>query len=1095
MSFKSQDTLPEEPSKPYKPLTASSIASDYFTKELESHSDSARCPETVVIVHDACYGHRFSRLKTSKSMLSMIVERPERIRASVLGLSAAYVRLGSRHLGGEHAPVVDGIPPSDFPFAIRKSARALSLLDPAVVAVHGKDWMDELAMMCASAGQRLEQGERELERPKQLDAQASQSDKAPFHEGDLYLCQESLDAFQGALGGVCDAVDATFDTATSTKRAFVAIRPPGHHCSSDFPSGFCWLNNVHVGIEYAAQTYGLTHAAILDFDLHHGDGSQEITWARNEKSAAMPKNAPYNKKVAIGYYSMHDINSFPCEAGDRTKVQNASLCIDNAHGQSVWNVHLEPWTTPDEFWRLYETKYLVLLEKARKFLRGHASRIKATPRAIQPKAAIFISAGFDASEHEGAGMQRHAVNVPTEFYARFTNDVVKLAEEEGTAVEGRVISVLEGGYSDRALASGVMSHISGLCQTTKSRTKQTSTSDGSNDMSSLIDGQSSVRSYDPQWWHSDLLTALEQYITPPPPPQAKKGRSWLPTFATPTESFANKVVDPDKLYRSISGTMRPIEELKVDPASLAVNWIVATHELSKLIIPTDRTTTSCKPEDLVVARTKKPRHSNEAPVSAMPANGGRQLRDRRTKAPEYFGPASDDESSSIKTEVSLASLDERRKTIGALPVAETIPAESSLPRQPIKELSAVSDADTSLPVELQAPPMPSLPTPTFPEPKPKAAPRSPRGKTAKLPAIKPSVAAHTLLPPASLTSRPATNVRKPEPFRTYSVRTPKTEMPASSKEGTPEMDRLTSGIKRITLKVPSREEHDRRQREREEAERAAQEAKKKPRKTVVPRAKKPADALPQTVVKQKGNASISEEKGQAALASVSTLPVQRPPAESASDSSASVSGPSPAAVAVSGEGLTPIPFVPAVFDATASAQADARDLKSLELPMPPASEPSVQSTHNPTDVASSSTAHQAPPLVPATPIAGLPAQSAYVPDTAARQLLSEHQASQWRPEHAEPPARQSQPPPIQFGRANLPVFSSTGSIPFGPSAPSSDHAAGAPMPLLSPNGHHTLGNGVSRSMLDAGDISATASPEKEKTKDIWEIPETPAKRQ
>jgi len=953
--------------------------------------------------------------------------------------------------------------------------------------------MDELAMMCASAGQKLEQGERELERPKQLDAPASQPEKAHFHEGDLYLCQESLDAFQGALGGVCDAVDATFDSANPTKRAFVAIRPPGHHCSSDYPSGFCWLNNVHVGIEYAAQTYGLTHAAILDFDLHHGDGSQEITWARNEKSAAMPKNAPYNKKVAIGYYSMHDINSFPCEGGDRTKVQNASLCIDNAHGQSVWNVHLEPWTTPDDFWRLYETKYLVLLEKARNFLRSHASRIRATPKAIQPRAAIFISAGFDASEHEGAGMQRHAVNVPTEFYARFTKDVVKLAQEEGTAVEGRVISVLEGGYSDRALASGVMSHISGLCQTTKSSPEQTLSTDTMGGISSTPDDQSGVRSYDPQWWHSDLLTALEQYITPPPPPQAKKSRSWLPTFATPTESFANKVVDPDKLYRSISGTMRPIEELKVDPASVAVNWIVATHELSKLIIPTDRTTTSCKPEDLIVARAKKPRHSTEAPVPAMPANGGRQLRDRRTKAPEYFGPASDDESISIKPEVSLV---DRRKTIGVLPVSEPIPIELSLPRRSSKGSSAASDADTIPPVDLQAPPIPSLPIHTFPEPKPKAAPRSPKSRKPRVPAIKPSVAAHTLPPPAFLPSRPATSVRKAELPRADSVRTPKTEVPAGTKEGTPEIDRLASGIKRITLKVPSREEHDRRQREREEAERAAQEAKKKPRKNVIPRARKSADQSPQQVVRQKGNAATSGEITQDPLAFVAMPPDQRLTAASSGTANsllASASGPSPAAIAVARDRLTPARPDPAVLDATVPAQADDSSFRSFELPVPPPNNPSVQSTLNTTVVVPRNAAQHVQPSLPATPIAEPLAQSAYVPDTAARQLLSEHQASQWRPAHSDPPARQLQSPPIQFGRANLPVFSSTGSIPFGPSASSSDHVSSTQMPLLSPNGHHTLGNGVSMSMLDTGDMSATESPEDEKKKDIWEIPETPAK--
>ena len=1088
----------EEPSEPVKPLTATSIASDYFAKELESHSKTSS--DTVVIVHDACYGHRYSRLRTSKSMLSMIVERPERIRASVLGMSAAYVRLGSRHSGGEHAPnpILDGTLPRQSPFAIRKSMRAMSLLAPAVVAVHGTDWMDELTMMCVSAGQKLEQGERELERPKQLDAPVSQPEKQKFHEGDLYLCQESLDAFQGALGGVCDAVDAIFDSATNTKRAFVTIRPPGHHCSSDYPSGFCWLNNVHVGIEYAAQTYGLTHAAIFDFDLHHGDGSQEITWARNEKSAGMPKNAPFNKKVAIGYYSMHDINSFPCEGGDRTKVQNASLCIDNAHGQSIWNVHLEPWTTPDDFWRLYETKYLVLLEKARNFLRSHASRIRATPKAIQPKAAIFISAGFDASEHEGAGMQRHAVNVPTEFYARFTRDVVKLAQEEGTAVDGRVISVLEGGYSDRALASGVMSHISGLCQIMNEATGGDSMQAATTmaDVESKSRGQfSHVPLYDPQWWHTDLLTALEQYITPPPPPQTKKGRGWLPTFATPTESFAKKVVDPDKLYRSISGTMRPIEELKVDPASLAVNWIVATHELSKLIIPTDRTTTSCKPEDLTVARTKKQRHSSEAPVTTNAANGGRQLRDRRTKASEFFGATSDDESVSIKPEVSAA---DRRRTIAVLPVSEPAPSDLAARRLSSKEPSVLSDIDLAPPLDGEPPPLPQLPMHTFPEPKPKAAPKSPKGRKPRAPVVKPSVAAHTLPPAALTSSRPASIVGNAGSPRAGSTRTSKKEAPANTKEGTPDIDRLTSGVKRITLKVPSREEHDRRQREREEAERATQEAKKKPRKPAAPRARKSANQSPQLWIEH--TAPSMPDKGP-----IATTPSTSPLADSMTDISSGAlhgqsevaSEPSPAAMAVAGERLASAPLDSAVLDATASAQADASSFRSFERPVPPSNKPSVQSMLNPPDIAQETASHGFQlhiPTEPATPASRPAVQSAHVPDTAARQLLSEQQASHWQSAPQTATTRPLQSPPIQFGRTNMPVFSSTGSIPFGPSSSNSNFAASMQVPMLDAEMSHTSGNGVSRSMLGPEDISANASPEHEMKKaDIWEIPETSAK--
>ncbi|EMR66179.1 putative histone deacetylase hos3 protein [Eutypa lata UCREL1] len=196
--------------------------------------------------------------------------------------------------------------------------------------------------------------------------------------------------------------------------------------------------------------HGLTHAAIIDFDLHHGDGSQAITWAHNKRG--LPKNVASWKKTPIGYFSLHDINSYPCEWGDEEKVKNASLCIDNAHGQNIWNVHLQEWKTEVDFWRLYQSRYSVLLEKARNFLRLQTERLRAAGQV--PKAAIFLSAGFDASEWEGVGMQRHKVNVPTEFYARITRDVVKMASEEGLGVEGRIISVLEGGYSDRALYSG-----------------------------------------------------------------------------------------------------------------------------------------------------------------------------------------------------------------------------------------------------------------------------------------------------------------------------------------------------------------------------------------------------------------------------------------------------------------------------------------------------------------------------------------------------------------------------------------------------------------------------------------------------------------
>ncbi|KAK8160088.1 histone deacetylase domain-containing protein, partial [Phyllosticta citribraziliensis] len=649
------------------PLTAQKIAADWFAKELENHKQD-QSTQTVVILHDACYGHRFSRLKTSKSHLSMIVERPERVLASILGIATAYVRFGERHAGGPHAPHPKRDPASDVPFTIKRSSRVQDITSSVVANVHGTKWMKELQEMCNLAGEKLAQSAKEVARIDEAD----KPKKPELHHGDLYLSAESLNALQGALGGVCDGVDAVFSGPKGQPRnAFVCVRPPGHHCSSDWPSGFCWLNNVHVGIEYAAQHHGLTHAAIIDFDLHHGDGSQSITWERNEKVANMPakqpKNAPPLKKTQIGYFSLHDVNSFPCEDGDYDKVSAASLCLENAHNQTIWNVHLQPWKTEEDFWNLYEKKYVVLLQKARAFLRLHTQRLRSSPGQVQPKAAIFISAGFDASEWEGAGMQRHKVNVPTEFYARFTRDIVKMSQEPDLGAEGRVISVLEGGYSNRALTSGVLSHISGLCEGQGAAATDAPADPFAQDVpmgNTAIPhmmGETEKRlRYNVEWWHEASLYALETLVYPdPPPPPKKSQRSGpRPNFATPTQSFTRKVVDPEKFIKNSSGEWVPVREYARPPTPPPpdVDWVTAAHELSKLLVPTDRQTLSCKPEELAEPRVKK----EKTLPPEVPVNTGRQLRERKTKVSNYSEVPSDDESFHAKTSSRTDS--DRRKT-------------------------------------------------------------------------------------------------------------------------------------------------------------------------------------------------------------------------------------------------------------------------------------------------------------------------------------------------------------------------------------------------------------------------------------------------
>ncbi|KAJ5207068.1 Histone deacetylase superfamily [Penicillium cf. griseofulvum] len=592
--------------------TASSVAAEHFSKELKLHRSGDVNTQTAVIVHDDCYGHRYSQLETTKRTLERIVERPERIRACAVGISAAYVLIGSRYAEGLAQTPNLSSNNINVPFQIVKTDRKVHLSDTAVTDVHGTQWMSELKWMGDRAESRLIMDGNELARQRTEEHDGLGTSGPALNANDLYLCSESVNAFQGALGGVCEGVDLVFKPGP-IQRAFVCIRPPGHHCSANFPSGFCWINNVHVGISHAATTHGLTHAAILDFDLHHGDGSQDITYDHNSKllnktqRADLAKTdatkfkeyegAPPYSKAAIGYYSLHDVNSFPCETGERDKVMGASLCVE-AHNQSIWNVHLEKWADLDDFWKLYQTKYNALLTKARSFLRERTIELnqerKENPNLPLPKAAIFISAGFDASEWEGNGMQRHSVKVPTEFYAQFTADVIRMSEEEGLGVEGRVISVLEGGYSDRALSSGVLSHLSGLTENSE---------------------------YKSEWWSHNQLRDLDAIMAPAPSKGRKKSAA---TYLTATKSFAAKAIAPGRDRKSIGDLDANI------PAPLPeVSWAVATGELSKLIIPDGRQTLSCRPAEL--NRQRREQSAQDGGLDILIPEKGRQLRSRKPK--------------------------------------------------------------------------------------------------------------------------------------------------------------------------------------------------------------------------------------------------------------------------------------------------------------------------------------------------------------------------------------------------------------------------------------------------------------------------------
>ncbi|KAI8160982.1 histone deacetylase hos3 [Colletotrichum sp. SAR 10_70] len=766
-------TSPPEYIKP--PPTANTIARDYFKTELATHHSplSTLGTETVVILHDACYGHRFSRPKTSKAALSTIVERPERIKAGVLGVAMAYVRLGERHCDGSY-PLHPSLDPStipNIPFRIYKTERRLSLNSPAVTNVHGTKWMEELKTMCEVAEAKLSMGGKELQRPEMN--RGADGPPAKFHEGDLYLCAESQEAFE--------------------------VRPPGHHCSASYPSGFCWVNNVHVGIMHAILNHGLTHAAIIDFDLHHGDGSQAIAWAHNSRGVNMAKNAAAWKKASIGYFSLHDINSYPCEMGDEEKVKNASLCIDNAHGQNMWNVHLGSWDSPDEFWELYETKYSVILEKTRSYLKTQSARVRALN--LPPKAAIFFSAGFDASEWETKGMQRHNVNVPTEFYARIAQDVIKLAAEEGLSVDGRVISVLEGGYSDRALYSGIFSHLSGLSgdQTAgeQSRGRSSLGYEMGQRIGAIREGQPmatessfpSLHPYNPSWWAASELDELEVAMGNRPA-SPKMIRQVTPgNYSTPTAASIGKAVDPTRLRRMASGHGMVYSRPPTPPPP-DVHWTIAAHELSRLLIPSDRQVDSCKPEDLNAEATRARRDRQSilnpdlvppAPPAPVPTESRPTSRmSLRERKPVTYAEEDDKGKNRRRTVAGSAAISSDKAN------ARGIPSEANgAAKRPGRRLSAASSVvstATAAPYENNG--------------AKKEAPKTTR--TVK----KPAVPAKTTPPQPGQPSQP------PKPKAT----------PAAASED--DMDKLTAGMKKIKINLITKTQKE----ERAKAAQAAQAA-------------------------------------------------------------------------------------------------------------------------------------------------------------------------------------------------------------------------------------------------------------------------------
>jgi acetoin utilization deacetylase AcuC-like enzyme len=226
-------------------------------------------------------------------------------------------------------------------------------------------------------------------------------------------CSISRGTYRAALlaaGGVMAGVDAVMNRRV--ENAFCAVRPPGHHAGRRSAMGFCFVNNVAVGAAYARSAYGVRRIFILDWDVHHGNGTQEI----------------FEDDPAVFYCSLHEHPSF-CFPGTGRRMETG-----RARGEgSTLNIPLPPHTGDREWVETFDAEVVPALER------------------FGPE-LILVSAGFDAHHLDAMA----DLELTDASYVHMTVRLCALAEKH---CGGRIVSVLEGGYNLSSLPASVVAHL------------------------------------------------------------------------------------------------------------------------------------------------------------------------------------------------------------------------------------------------------------------------------------------------------------------------------------------------------------------------------------------------------------------------------------------------------------------------------------------------------------------------------------------------------------------------------------------------------------------------------------------------------------
>ena len=223
---------------------------------------------------------------------------------------------------------------------------------------------------------------------------------------DTILCPDSKNAILRSCGAGIAAVD---DLMLNNERIFCATRPPGHHAETTRANGFCFINNIAVAARYLQSKYQIKKVAIIDFDVHHGNGTQEIFYNDN----------------SIAYASVHEFPLFPgTGAEDETGVGN------------IFNAPIKSGTEGTEYLKIFESKIIQPLDK------------------FKPE-VILISAGFDAHFRDPLAN----INLESTDYFKITKKITELANIHS---KGRIISFFEGGYDLQALSESIKEHLIAL---------------------------------------------------------------------------------------------------------------------------------------------------------------------------------------------------------------------------------------------------------------------------------------------------------------------------------------------------------------------------------------------------------------------------------------------------------------------------------------------------------------------------------------------------------------------------------------------------------------------------------------------------------